>query len=569
MSKKVIIQNFRLAAALMDLHQANPFKIRNYQNAVFALEKAELPDSEVNIANLLAAGLTEQMAAKAMAILTSGSFDELEELKAKTPEGVVEMLTIKGLGAKKVRALWQELGITSIYELAEACRSGKVAELKGFGEKTQAAIAEQIQFIQANAEKWRYADAEPWAAYLLRLVEQKVKPLQIAITGQLARCMEVVEGLQITAAVEDLPVAFDLWTTGNPHIATDWTACSPFAWRGYLLDQNTGSSIIPAEIKWTSAESFALINLKNSAAPAHWSGLGIFTLVKKQNQFASVEAVYQALGLPFVPPELREGTFEIALAKAHQLPRLVEWHDLKGILHNHSTYSDGKHTLLQMAEATRNMGYEYLGIADHSVSAYYANGLSVERLQRQHAEIEQLNQQLAPFKILKGIESDILADGSLDYPEEILATFDYVVASVHSGLKMDKTKATRRLLKAIENPYTTILGHPTGRLLLQREGYPIDYEEVIAACATYGVVIEINANPWRLDLDWRWVHRAIEAGCLLSINPDAHEIDGLQDMRYGWLIARKGGAERRHILNAFSLAEIQAWLSTRKSMRKK
>jgi DNA polymerase (family 10) len=222
-----------------------------------------------------------------------------------------------------------------------------------------------------------------------------------------------------------------------------------------------------------------------------------------------------------------------------------------------------------MAEAARAMGCEYFGIADHSVSAYYANGLSIERVQRQHEEIDQLNVQLSPFKILKGIESDILADGSLDYPDEVLATFDYVVASIHSGLKMDKAKATRRLLHAIENPYTTILGHPTGRLLLRREGYPIDYEEIILACAEHRVVIEINANPWRLDLDWRLVHRAIEAGCLLSINPDAHETDGLYDMRYGLLVARKGGAESRHILNAFSLTEIEAWLSGKKSTHKK
>lgn len=569
MSKKAVIKGFRLAAALMELHEANPFKIRNYTNAVFALEKTELPDDEITIEQLIAAGLSENMAQKAQAIIATDTFDELEELKSQTPEGVVEMLNIKGIGAKKVRALWQELGITSLYELAEACRSGKVAELKGFGEKTQAAIVEQIQFMEANAEKWHYADAEPMAARLLQLLQEKTTPVQVAVTGQVARCLEVIDLLQLTAAVTDFELAFQQWTNANTAIETDWPACSPFAWRGWLLNEADGARLIPAEIKWVTPMRFAAESLKNSATPAHLNGLGIPELLKKQRDFASVEAVYQALGLPFVPPEMREGTFEIALAKANQLPRPVELQDLKGILHNHSTYSDGKHTLRQMAEATRAMGYEYFGIADHSVSAYYANGLSIERVQRQHEEIDQLNAQLAPFKILKGIESDILADGSLDYPDELLATFDYVVASVHSGLKMDKAKATRRLLKAIENPYTTILGHPTGRLLLRREGYPIDYEEIIAACAEHRVVIEINANPWRLDLDWRWVHRAVEAGCLLSINPDAHETDGLYDMRYGLPIARKGGAESRHILNTFSLADIEAWLSGKRSVHKK
>lgn len=569
MSKKALIQSFRLAAALAELHDESPFQIRHYNNAAIALEKAELPDETTDKAHLLAAGLSEQAAEQALALMARGSFDELDRLKAQTPEEVVEMLNLKGIGAKKVRALWRELGVTSLYELAEACSAGKVAALKGFGEKTQAAIAEQIRFWQANADKLRYCDAEKLSARLLQAVLERVQPVQAAVTGETARCLEVVSGLQITAAVDDFAAAFERWTADNAHIITDWSDCSPFAWRGRLLEATGSSKGVPAEIKWTRPESFAANSLKNSAAPAHLNALGIGELLKKQTEFACEAAVYQALGLPFVPPELREGTFEIAAAKNNRLPQLLELRDLKGVLHNHSTYSDGKHTLQQMAEAARAMGYEYFGIADHSVSAFYANGLNVERIRRQHEEIDRLNRDLAPFKILKGIEADILPDGSLDYPDEVLADFDYVVASVHSGLKMDRDKATRRLLRAIENPYTTILGHPTGRLLLRREGYPIDYQAIIEACAAQGVVIEINANPFRLDLDWRRVHQAIEAGCLLSINPDAHEIDGLHDVRYGLLTARKGGAERKHILNALSLAEIQARLAEKKIKAKK
>ena len=262
---------------------------------------------------------------------------------------------------------------------------------------------------------------------------------------------------------------------------------------------------------------------------------------------------------------MREGTFEIEAAKKGTLPNLVEMKDLKGILHNHSTYSDGKHSLEQMAVHSKNLGYEYLGICDHSKSAFYANGLNEDRLMQQHAEIDALNKKLAPFKIFKGIESDILYDGNLDYDNQVLASFDFIVASVHSILNMKLEKATQRLLTAIENPYTTILGHPTGRLLLRREGYPIDHKAVIDHCAKYNVVIEINANPWRLDLDWRWVHYAIEQGVKLSINPDAHKMEGYDDMYYGLLAGRKGGLTADMTFNALNAEELGEYFTERKS----
>ena len=266
--------------------------------------------------------------------------------------------------------------------------------------------------------------------------------------------------------------------------------------------------------------------------------------------------------MQYIPTEMREGYDEVALAKEDKIPTLLEESDLKGILHNHSTYSDGKHTLRQMAEACRDLGYEYLGISDHSRTAFYAGGLDIEAVEKQHHEIDELNKELAPFKIFKGIESDILADGSLDYPEETLKSFDFIVSSIHSILNMDIKRATSRLVTAIENPYTTILGHPTGRLLLRREGYPIDHKTVIDACAKHGVVIEINANPWRLDLDWRWVRYAMEQGVKLSINPDAHEIDGYGDMKYGVLVGRKGGLTKEMTLNALSLSEIETFFTS-------
>jgi DNA polymerase (family 10) len=320
---------------------------------------------------------------------------------------------------------------------------------------------------------------------------------------------------------------------------------------------------LKVEVKFATSQNFVNQVFVNSASEKHLTqhiqGKNLWQTAKNQ-QFQSEGEIYQTLQLPYIEPELREGTFEFSLTSS---PNLLEMSDLKGCLHNHSTYSDGKNSLLQMSQACIDMGLEYFGICDHSQTAFYANGLTEERVIQQHHEIEKLNQQLAPFKIFKGIESDILPDGRLDYPDDILKTFDFIVASVHSGLKMDKEKATARLIKAIENPYTSILGHPTGRLLLRREGYPLDFEKVIDACVANQVVIEINASPWRLDLDWRWVHIAIEKGAMLSINPDAHEIAGLKDMYYGVWVARKGGATPAHILNTKSLKEIELFFANK------
>ncbi len=290
-------------------------------------------------------------------------------------------------------------------------------------------------------------------------------------------------------------------------------------------------------------------------------------LTEGLTQESAETAIYEKFGVPYIIPEMREGVNEFEWIKKNKNEDLVTWESLKGILHNHSTYSDGQHSLEQMATYCKELGFEYLGIADHSQSATYASGLLITKVQQQHAEIEQLNKKLSidrPFKILKGIESDILGDGSLDYPDEVLASFDYIVASVHSNLTMNQARATERLVRAIENPYTTILGHPTGRLLLSRQGYPIDYKEVIDCCAANGVVIEINASPYRLDLDWRWIEYALDRNVMLSINPDAHEMQGYHDMHYGVAAARKGGLTKNMTFNALSLVEIEEYLGRRK-----
>jgi DNA polymerase (family 10) len=284
-----------------------------------------------------------------------------------------------------------------------------------------------------------------------------------------------------------------------------------------------------------------------------------------ENQIDSEESVYKEFKTPKLIPELREGSFELQYDLENIPPSLLMLQDLNGPFHNHSNYSDGKNTIRQLTEYCIKQGYEYLGLSDHSKSAFYANGLQEFQIKKQHEEIDQLNQEFAPFKIFKGIESDILNDGSLDYDKDVLASFDFIVASIHSNLNMDIHKATQRLIKAIENPYTTFLGHPTGRLLLRRQGYPIHYKKVIDACAENKVSIEINANPWRLDLDWRWIHYALEKEVILSINPDAHEIAGFDDMKYGVYMGRKGGLTKEKTFNAWSLAQVEKYLEDRKA----
>ena len=284
----------------------------------------------------------------------------------------------------------------------------------------------------------------------------------------------------------------------------------------------------------------------------------------------SEDVIYRTLGLPLIPPELRQGDDEINRAIANKLPRLVEAKDLKGVLHGHTDFSDGAHTLREMAEAARALGYQYLGVSDHSRSAHYAGGLSLEKIRRQHDEVHALNEEFGTtFRILKGIESDILADGSLDYPDEILAAFDFVVASVHSGFRRDKAEQTSRIVNAVSNPFTTILGHLTGRLLLHRKGYEVDVEQVLIACARHGVAVEINCNPYRMELDWRWHRRVLALGCLLSINPDAHSIHELGLMKWGIAIARKGGVEKRNVLNAMSVDRFDKYLRQRRTHGRK
>ncbi|TDQ16588.1 DNA polymerase (family 10) [Algoriphagus boseongensis] len=561
---KTLLKKLKLGIQLMELHDENPFKIRSYQSALTALERGdfdimEVSDDQLSQINGVGKGIIEVI----KNLKETETYPALEELLAKTPEGVLEILQIKGLGPKKVKALWEELGITSTHELMEACQSGIVAKTKGFGEKTQESIIQNLEFKASNAGKWLYADIESVIQNLFENLQKLGSKNQVALVGEFARKLEVISEAEFLVGTND-------WNALKKSLKSfeeiDWnlSISGPQTWRGKMKEVDLKVVIHFCEVK-----DFVWKKLSLTAAKGHLispvSETEVLAERIQKKDFDSEEEFFSKNGLQFIPAEMREGFGEVGLAKENKIPKLLEEKDLKGILHNHSTYSDGKHSLRQMAEYCKSLGYEYLGISDHSRTASYAGGLEIEKVIKQHAEIDELNKELAPFRIFKGIESDILGDGSLDYPNEVLASFDFIVSSVHSILNMDIKRATERLLKAIANPYTTILGHPTGRLLLRREGYPIDHKVVIDACAAHNVVIEINANPWRLDLDWRWVRYAMDQGVKLSINPDAHEMEGYADMKYGVLVGRKGGLTKEMTLNAMSLTDIAAYFADRKA----
>ncbi|TWI13930.1 DNA polymerase/3'-5' exonuclease PolX [Sphingobacterium siyangense] len=551
MDNKAISKIFKLCSQLMELHNENPFRTKSIASASFKLDKLPFRIEEASLEDLSAQpGIGKSTAEKAKEVAATGTFKELEDLIENTPSGIIEMLNIKGLGPKKIQIIWKELEIESVGELLYACNENRLVEAKGFGLKTQEDIKKSIEFSISNKGWFLYAKVLPLAEKFFNELKLHFPSSLLSYTGDFRRKCEVLStvDLLISESIDNVEKFLD----------------------GFTLVEKTENSIeLTDELGFTFKVFSSNINdfyrdlVLSTGSTAHLDLL--FNILPDLPSLSSEEAIYRNLGLDYIEPELREGLNEIVQAQTHSLPKLIQYKDLRGTLHNHSTYSDGVHSLEQMALHCKDvLGLEYLGICDHSRTAVYANGLSIERLEQQWNEIATLNEKLAPFKIFRGIESDILGDGSLDYPDEVLAKFDFVVASVHSNLKMDEDKATTRLIKAIENPYTTILGHPTGRLLLSRAGYPLDFKRVIDACAANGVVIEINANPLRLDLDWRWHRYAVEKGVLLSINPDAHRTEGLHDMQYGVLVAQKGGMQASNCLNTYTLDAITTYFNKKK-----
>ena len=545
MTNRTIANTFNQLARIMELHGENAYKIRSYQNAYLQVRKLQQPLSEMSDQEIGGIkGVGKAISAKIRELLDTGKMQTLQKYLDQTPSGVVEMLNIKGFGPKKIKTLWDQLKVDNIVELLYACNENRLVELKGFGQKTQEDLRKKLEYYLKSRNQFHYAKVEPEAEGLLALLAERLPNARIALTGAIRRRAIILDSIELLIAADTPPTAaFDEeklrleQQDGNRYIArleegllVQIYHCAP---------QEFGSKLF----RYTATDDF----------------LNAFIKRNPDLDFKSIPeeaTIFERAQLPIIPPEVRESAQSLDRFLQQPTKELVAVSDIKGIIHSHTTYSDGLHTLEEMARYTQAQGYEYIGITDHSKSAFYANGLSAERVLEQFAAIDALNAQLDGFRIFKGIESDILNDGSLDYPPDLLDQFDFIIASVHSNLKMDKTKATHRLIKAIESPFTTILGHPTGRLLLSREGYPIDHQKVIDACAANKVSIELNANPYRLDLDWKWIPYALDKGVKISINPDAHSKEGIGDVRFGVLAARKGGLRAPQCLNSLSAAEL-------------
>ena len=552
MENDELVDSLELLVKLWDVHGINEFKAKNLSFSIRGLDKFPGMISQLTPDQLLLIpGVGKVIVQLIYELAQTGTCKELEEIVEQTPPGLLDLLKIKGLGAKKVRTIWQELNVSTFEDLNVACQNGQVEKLKGFGSAIQSSIQSQIVFIQENRKKLRLDKAiflSDRIAAMLKLSFDK-----LAISGELRRHCEIITSLIFVVETDDI---FGSQSKISEIVGffEDLQASSPFTWRGFFED-----NLIPIEIHLVDTSEFISAVFQHSAHENHLDSIDFYQQFQGKT-ILSEESMYQERNLPFIVPEMREGLQEFEWAGQHKNYELIEDHDLQGCLHNHSVYSDGKNTLQEMAEACRSLGLHYFGIADHSQYAAYAGGLKEEDVMRQHEEIDQLNLLWSDFTILKGIEADILPDGSLDYNDHILSQFDYVVASVHANLTMDLDKAMGRLIRAIENPYTSILGHPTGRLLLSRPGYPLNTHKILDACLANGVSIELNASPYRLDLDWRHIYDAMDKGVFVSINPDAHKIDGLKDMKYGVMVGRKGGLLKALTLNALPLNELKAFL---------
>ena len=529
------------------LEGGNPYKARAYIRAAESLRALVFPLDEVIRRSQLRAlpGIGDAIARRILELREKGSDEGLERLRAGYPASLLELMNIPRLKPSAVTRLHKELGIANLRQAEVAAREGRLRKVKGLGLTVERQILEGAPLardVQARMRANRAAELLQSAAEVLR--SQGFE--NITIAGELRRGCEIVSDLTL--------VGTSVAATAHTRLAAVGVDLVPPDKLGSALLFATGSQAHLTQLENLARKRGLILTRDGIGKPAG------------DLRGRTEEEIYRRLGLSFIPPELREGDNEVELARARKLPHLVEQQDLKGLLHVHTDFSDGVHSLREMAEATRARGYRYLGITDHSQSAHYAGGLSTDAILRQHELIDALNDEFGQsFRILKGIESDIRADGSLDYSHDVLASFDFVVASVHSGFRRAKMEQTARIIKAVSNPFSTILGHVTGRLLLRRAGYDVDMEAILSACAEYGVAIEINCNPHRLELDWRWHRRAIELGCLLSINPDAHSIRELDLVQWGIAIARKGAVSRQNVLNAKSPALLFKHLQRRRA----
>lgn len=586
MTKEEVSEILDEIATLLELKGENPFRANAYRNAGRTVKNLPGDISDLVRQGKLTGvpGIGSTLREQITTLVTTGHLPLYEELKASIPEGALQMLRLPGIGPKKVRAL-QEAGITDLDQLKKACESGRVAAMKGFGEKTQQKILEGLAFLGEVGQRVRIDQATPIARQLLQDIRGFPGVRRAEVAGSLRRRRETAKDIDIVCsgsnpqailqAFASLPIVRQVVGQGE-------TKCSVVLEQvvdGHRVVLNADLRVVtdeqyPAALVYFTGSKEFNIKLRRRAIARGWS-LNEYELNDGQKAIPLRDEadLFAALDLDFIPPELREDTGEIEAAdrtvrpRSTRLPRLVEVNDIRGVLHNHTNYSDGSATLAEMAQAARELGFEYLGIADHSQSLTVARGLSPERVREQFAEIDALNKKFRGFKLLKGCEVDILPDGSLDYPDDLLAEFDYVVASVHTHFGQSEEQMTERICRAVQHPLVTILGHVTGRLLLRREGYRVNLDRVLEAAARSGTMIEINAQPTRLELDWHYCKRAKELGIPLVINPDAHSMAELGYYVYGVDVARRGWLEAADVFNTHSLKQLTAGLSTAKKRK--
>jgi DNA polymerase (family X) len=578
MDKEQVAAVLEEIATLLELQGENPFRCQAYSKAARAILQMEHSLAEVVAAGKLdeVPGIGETLKEKITTLVNTGKLPFYEELKQKVPPGMVDMLRLPGVGPKKIKALYDHLDIENLEQLTAACHAGTVAKLKGFGEKTQQKILEGIAFLGEMGNRFRLDQALAIGQALLEQLRQLPGVIRIELCGSLRRCRETIRDIDILIssskpkpimdAFVKLPQVIQVLGHGE-------TKSSIMA--GH--ESPTGRVVMNADLRVVTDEQFpfALNYFTGSKehnvamrqrAQQYGLKLNEYELAgpKKSIKCRDERDIYQALDLDYIAPELRENTGEIDAAAEHRLPQLIEEDDIQGTFHCHTTWSDGHSTLAEMAEAAKALGYKYLGIADHSQSLNVANGLTPARVRKQLADIDALNEKMKGIRIFKGTECDILADGRLDYNDQTLALFDYVVASVHTHFNLPESEMTARIIKAISHPRVTMLGHATGRLLLRREAYKLDLEAILKAAAKHGTMVEINAHPQRLDLDWIHCKRAKALGVKVVINPDAHSAHEIELTNFGVTVARRGWLEKHEIFNANSAAAVAREFATRK-----
>ncbi|NNE91151.1 MAG: DNA polymerase/3'-5' exonuclease PolX [Verrucomicrobiales bacterium] len=576
MTREDLAKTLENIAQLLELKGENPFKVRAYRGGAevvnsFAgdiVQKAKDDDLKG------IKGIGDALQQKLHELASTGKLEYYENLKSEFPDTIFELFSIQGLGPKKVKAVYEQLDVDSVVKLKEAAESGAIAGLSGFGKKSAEKILEAIEFRETNAERFRLGDVADPVEMILDALKSHPDCLRCEAAGSYRRSKETVHDIDILVAT-DKPESIMRFFVDN-----DWT-------ESVLVDGGTKSSIRIAD--GLQVDLRAVSNAEYACALAYFTGskehnvamrgralsrgytLNEYRLAPKEgsdreapDDFQDESALYEFLGLDFIPPEMRENTGEIEAAEEGELPKLIERENLRGTFHNHTTASDGRNTLAEMGDAAIELGLQYLGIADHSKSSFQANGLDEERLRSQMAEIADLNAKYTAdgvkFRIFSGSEVDILRDGSLDFEDDLMAELDYTVASVHNAMTLSESEMTKRILSAVENPHVTMLGHLTGRLLLKRDPYAVNVSEIIDACVETGTIIELNCNPWRLDMDWRWWKHATEQGVKCSINPDAHRCSDLQFLHFGIQIARKGWLTRENVVNCLPLGEVEELL---------